>query len=142
MSSDDMVVLAFMTCPLAGSGAACADQPGCGASLDMADDQESPSRRVADRDETTLVLGRRSRSLAIPAVSGVITHSVVALHRSIYLTIPRFDNVQRASITASPISRMGTSVEDDCRESSRTPRHAPAPRPSVPERGGAARLGS
>src|SRR2546425_12014431 len=52
-----MVVLAFMTSPLAGSGAACADQPGCGASFDMADDQESPSRRVADRDETTLILG-------------------------------------------------------------------------------------
>jgi len=34
-----------------------ADQPGSGASLNMADDQKSPSRRVAHRDKTTLVLG-------------------------------------------------------------------------------------
>jgi len=31
-------------------------------------------------------------------------------------------------MTASPISRMGTSVEDGWRESSRTRRRAPAPR--------------
>ena len=33
-----------------------------------------------------------------------------------------------ARMTASQINRMGTSVEDACRESSRTPRRAPAPR--------------
>ena len=33
-----------------------------------------------------------------------------------------------ARMIASQINRMGTSVEDGCRESSRTPRRAPAPR--------------
>jgi len=40
----------------------------------------------------------------------------------------RFDNVQRARMTASPISRMGHLGGDGWRESSRTARRAPAPR--------------
>ncbi len=46
-----MAVLAFMTFLLASGGAACADQPSCGASLNMADDQGPSPGRVADRDK-------------------------------------------------------------------------------------------
>src|SRR5882672_8421120 len=35
---------------------------------------------------------QRPRSLAFPAVSSISPHSVVALHRSVYPTLPRFDN--------------------------------------------------
>src|SRR5213593_5168988 len=37
---------------------------------------------------------RRSRSLAFHAVNGISSHSVVALHRSVYPTLRRFDNVR------------------------------------------------
>jgi hypothetical protein len=51
------VLLAFMAFPLMSRRAARADQPGYGTALNMADDQESASRGIADCDKTTLVIG-------------------------------------------------------------------------------------
>src|SRR5688572_22069970 len=50
------MLLAFMTSPLASSGAAGADQPGARASFNMADYQEPLTRRVPDRNMAILVV--------------------------------------------------------------------------------------
>lgn len=57
MSSDGGLLLAFMAFPLVSGGAAGADQSCRRPSLNMANDQESASRRVADRDQPTLLVG-------------------------------------------------------------------------------------
>jgi hypothetical protein len=56
MSSDSMAFLAFMRFPLSRSGTPRTDQPGRGASLTVADNQESPSSPIADGDKATFVV--------------------------------------------------------------------------------------
>jgi len=46
-----------MTFPLSGSRTPRADHPGRSASLNMADNQQSPSGRIADRHKATFVAG-------------------------------------------------------------------------------------
>jgi hypothetical protein len=58
------------------------------------------------------------KSVAFHVVSGIRTRSVLALHRPVYPTLTRLDNIRRATT----IRRMGTSVEDGWRESSPNPK--------------------
>src|SRR6266508_4666984 len=83
-----------MTFPLASDGTACADQSGGDPSLNMANDQESPSGRVADRDQATLVVGMvgiskgGSQGIIEYGDSFVERHAVLLDVRCSFLAIP------------------------------------------------------